>query len=152
MLMMVSGCSGSTSAVPDAAVTSAQRAALTHYYLERLWLADGFARVGCPVAVLGAARIGQRLRIYAVVHCTSVTVQCGAGTDYTEGLVADLIGTNVVGVKRDDAVDYNSMIAEGDIYPPVLRSTALNYINYDGPDWLRKLAARVAGCPQGIHP
>lgn len=151
MLMMVSGCSGSTGAVPHAPVTSAQRAALTRYYLARLWLADGYARVGCPVAVLGTARIGGRLRVYAVVHCTSVTPQCAGGTDYTEGLVADLIGTEVVGVKRDDAVYYDGMIAEGNIYPPALRSTALNYINYGGPDWLRTLAARDAGCPQGVH-
>jgi hypothetical protein len=79
-------------------------------------------------------------------------VQCAVGTDYTEGLVADLIGTKVVGVKRDDAIDYNGGIAESDHYPPVLRSTAISYMNYGGPAWLRKLAARVAGCPQGVHP
>jgi hypothetical protein len=150
-MLMLTGCSGSTNVVPHFPVTKAQQAALTHYYLQRLWFPDGFARVGCPVAILGAARIGQRLRVYAVVHCTSVTAQCAVGTDYTDGLAADLVGTEVVGVKRDNADDYNGMIAEGDIYPPALRSTALNYINYGGPAWLRKLAARVAGCPKGVH-
>ncbi|MGO8960699.1 MAG: hypothetical protein ACLQFR_25485 [Streptosporangiaceae bacterium] len=122
-----------------------------HYYRTRLWLADGYARVGCPIAVLGAARIGRRLRVYSVIHCTSVGPQCAGGTDYTEGLVADLKGTEVVSVKRDDAPSYDGMIAEGSIYPSALRSTALNYINYGGPTWLRKLAAKAAGCPQGVR-
>jgi hypothetical protein len=148
---MVSACSGPIGTVPHAPVTSAQRAAITRYYVTRLWLADGYARVGCPVAVLGAARIGRRLRVYAVIHCTSATSRCTGGTDYTEGLVTDLIGTKIVGVKRDDAIDYNGMIAEASIYPPALRSTALNYINYGGPAWLRKLAAEAAGCAQGVH-
>jgi len=142
-----SGCSS----VPPAQVTSAQLAAVTHYYLTRLWLPDDSARVGCPVDVLGAANIGRRLRVYTVVHCTSATARCAGGSDYTEGLVADLIGTKIVGVKRDDAVDYTGMIAEGDIYPPALRSTALDDINLGGPAWLRSLAAKVTGCPHGVR-
>jgi hypothetical protein len=149
--MMASGCSGSVGAVPHAPVASSQQTALTHYYLTRLWFADGAARVGCPIAVLGAAHIDGRLRIYAVVHCTSVSPQCAAITDYTNGLVADLIGTEVVGVKQDDAITSAGMIAEGNIYPAALRSTAFNYMNYGGPAWLRKLAARIAGCPQGTR-
>ena len=42
------------------------------------------------------------------------------------------------------------MIAEGNIYPAALRSTALNDINYGGPTWLSKLAAKVAAAPRGV--
>jgi hypothetical protein len=132
-------------------VTATQQESISRYYLARLWNADGFARVGCPVAVLGADRIAPRLRVYTVVHCTSVTVQCSGGTDYTEGLVADLIGTEVVSVKRDDAINYDGMIAQASIYPPALRSAAIDDMNHDGPPWLTSLAAKAAGCPHGVR-
>jgi hypothetical protein len=103
------------------------------------------------VAILGATRVGQDLRVYTVVHCTSVTPRCVDDTEYTEGLVAGLIGTKVVGVQRDDAPDYASMVAQGNIYPPALRATALSYINNGGPAWLSKLAAQAAGCAHGVR-
>jgi len=150
MLVITTGCS-LVNPAPHAPVTSAQRAAITRYYLTKLWLPDGFARTGCPVDVLGAARLGQRLRVYTVVHCTSATRGCVGGSDYTAGLVADLIGTKVVHVEQDDAEGYDGMIAEAGIYPTSVRSTALNDINGGGPAWLRELAARAAGCPNGVR-
>jgi hypothetical protein len=137
--------------VPHAPVTSAQLAAIDRYYLARLWLPDGDPRVGCPVDVLGAARVGRQLRVYTVVHCTSASRHCAGGVDYTAGLVADLVGTNIVRVQQDDAVGYQGMIAEGSIYPTSVRSTALNDIDNGGPGWLRTLAAKTAGCPDGVH-
>jgi hypothetical protein len=57
------------------------------------------------VDVLGAEVMSGRLRVYAVVHGTSFTAQCAAMTTYTEGLVADMAGTHVARVFRDDAID-----------------------------------------------
>ncbi|HEY1917413.1 MAG TPA: hypothetical protein VGH27_17745 [Streptosporangiaceae bacterium] len=152
----VAGCSG-FSPPPHAAVSAAQRAAISRYYLSELWPGqglgpgDGYPRVACPVDVLGAARTGRRLRVYTVVHCTSANQACAGGTEYTDGLVADLTGTTITGVQRDDAPYYSGMIAESKIYPPALRSAALNDINYAGPAWLATLAATTEGCPHGVH-
>jgi hypothetical protein len=137
--------------IPNAPVTSGQRAAISGYYLKNLWLSDGNPKVACPVDVLGATRTGHGLRVYTVIHCTSATAHCGYGTDYTEGLVADMTSAAVTDVQRDDAPDYSGMIAEGTIYPLSLRATALGYVNYGGPAWLRNLAAKTAGCPHGVH-
>jgi hypothetical protein len=137
--------------VPHAPVTSAQQDAISRYYLAKLWLPDGDPRVGCPIDVLGADRLGRRLRVYTVVHCTSASSHCAVGTDYTAGLVTDLVGTKVVRVRQDDAVGYDGMIAEGSIYPTSVRSTALNDIDNGGPEWLRTLAAKTAGCPDGVR-
>lgn len=150
MLLVTAGCSV-FDAAPHARVSSAQLAAITRYYRAKVWLPDGYARVGCPVDVLGAARLGRRLRVYAVVHCTSATRGCGGGSDYTSGLVADLIGIKVVRVQQDDAEGYDGMIAEGSIYPASVRSSALSDINNGGPAWLRQAAAKAAGCPDGVH-
>jgi hypothetical protein len=153
----VNGCSSAgqrsvpVGAVPHAPVSAAQRASLAHYYLTKLWLPDGFARVGCPVDVIGAARTGHELRVYGVVDCTSVTKSCDVGTQGTSGLVADLVGTDVIHAWQDDAIDEAGLISEAEIYPPSVRSAAVNDINTDGPSWLRTEAARVAGCPEGVH-
>jgi hypothetical protein len=157
MLGAVDGCSspgpgtGPVGAVPHAPVSAAQRASLARYYLTKLWLPDGFARVGCPVDVIGAAQTGRELRVYAVVDCTSVTRSCEVGTQGTDGLVADLVGTDVIHAWQDDAIDEAGVISEASIYPPSVRSAAVNDINTDGPRWLRTLAARAAGCPDGVH-
>lgn len=136
-------------------VSSAQRAAIAHYYLTKLWTSDGDPsdpRVACPVDALGAARIGGRLRVYTVIHCTSTTPRCAeGGTDYTVGLVADLARTTIVRAQQDDAEMESDAVSGARIYPPSLRSTALNYMNYDGPAWLRNLAAKDLGCPHGFH-
>jgi len=150
ILPVTAGCS-IFDAAPHAHVSSAQLAAVTRYYRTKVWLPDGYARVGCPVDVLGAARFGRRLRVYTVVHCTSATRRCIGGSDYTSGLVADLIGIKVVRVQQDDAEGYDGMTAEGSIYPASVRSSALNDINNGGPGWLRELAAKAAGCPDGVH-
>jgi len=150
MLLVATACSVFDPA-PHAHVSPAQLAAVTRYYRMKLWLPDGYARVGCPVDVLAAARLGRRLRVYTVVHCTSATRHCVGGSDYTAGLVADLIGTKVVRVQQDDAEGYDGMIAESSIYPASVRSTALNDIDNGGPGWLRELAAKVACCPGGVH-
>jgi hypothetical protein len=137
--------------VPRAPVSSAQQAAIGRYYLTKLWLPDGNPQVGCPVDVLGAARFGRRLRVYTVVHCVSASLHCAGGADYTAGLVTDLVGTKVVRAQEDDAVYYSGMIAEGSIYPASVRSTALSDIDNDGPGWLRELAMKTAGCPDGVR-
>lgn len=152
----VCGCTGA-GAAPDAAVSAAQRAAISHYYLSKLWPgqglgpSDGYPRVACPVDVLGAARLGRRLRVYTVVHCTSASKACVGGTEYTDGLVADLADTTITGIQRDDASGYDGMISEGRIYPPSLRSAALNAINDAGPAWLATQAATAEGCPHGVR-
>lgn len=150
VLLAMSGCSVVDPA-PHAPVSSAQRAAVTRYYRTKLWLPDGYARMACPIDVLAAARFGRRLRVYTVVHCTSFSRECAGGTDYTSGLVADLIGTKVVRAQQDDAEGYSGMIAEASIYPTSVRSAALSDINSGGPDWLRELAAKTAGCPDGAR-
>lgn len=138
------GCSGP--AVPHAFVSSAQRAAISRFYVRKLWLDDGHS-VACPVDVVGAQRIHRRLRVYTVVVCRSFTVRCAELTAYTEGLVADMAGTRVVSVLRDDAPDEEDAITEARIYPQSLRPVALGYINDGGPRSLWNVAARMAGCP-----
>jgi hypothetical protein len=154
--VIAGGCSGAaspavTGPVPEARVTAAQRAAITRYYLTNLWTSDGNPHVACPVDVLGAAHIGHRLRVYTVVHCTSTPHCARGGTNYTNGLVVDLAGTSVAGVQQDDAVMESEVVSEARIYPPSLRSRALNDVNYGGPAWLRNLAAKNAGCLHGLH-
>jgi hypothetical protein len=86
------------------------------------------------------------------VVCLSFTAKCvnwGAGT---EGLVADMTGTRVVGVLRDDAPDEEGAAAEATIYPESLRSVALSYINGGGPSSLWSRAATMAGCPHWTAP
>jgi hypothetical protein len=144
------GCSGP--AVPHAFVSPAQQAAISRFYVRKLWIDDGEPRVGCPVDVLGAQRIHGRLRVYTVVVCLSFTAKCidfGAGTD---GLVADMAGTRVVGVLRDDAPDEEGAVAEAWIYPESVRSGALGYINDGGPSSLWGRAAKMAGCPHWTAP
>jgi hypothetical protein len=143
--------SGSTDAISHAPVSTAQRTSLAHYYLTKLWQPDGSARVGCPVDVISAAQTGHELRVYAVVNCTSVTRSCDVETEGTDGLVVDLVGTNVVHAWQDDGIDEADVISEARIYPPSVRSAAVNDINTDGPRWLTTLAARAAGCPNGVH-
>jgi hypothetical protein len=104
--------------------------------------------VGCPVDVLGAQHMHGRLRVYTVIVCHSFTPRCAVSAAYTEGLVADMAGTRVVGVLRDDAPDEAGVMAEASIYPGSLRSAAVGYINDAGPSSLYNLAARMAGCPQ----
>ncbi len=147
-LMIACGCSGP---VPHAHVSSAQQRAITRYYLAKLYLSDGNPRVGCPVDILGAAHVGGRLRVYTVVHCTSASQNCAGGLDFTSGLVADLVGTKVVSTEQDDAEGYQGMISEASIYPPSIRSAAINDINSGGPVWLRQAAGVAAGCVHGVH-
>jgi hypothetical protein len=150
LAVVATSCSGA--AVPHAAVSPAQQAALSRFYVRKLWLSDGSHSVGCPVDVLGSLRIRRRLRVYTVVVCLSFTAKCvdfGAGT---EGLVADMAGTRVVGVLRDDAPDEELATAEARIYPPSLRSVALGYINDGGPSSLWHRAAKMAGCPHWTAP
>lgn len=144
------GCAGS--AIPHARVSLAQRQAISRFYIRKLWLADGSQSAGCPVDVLGAEVTGGRLRVYTVVHCTSFTAQCAAMTDYTEGLVADMAGTHVVRVFRDDAIDEAGAVTAAQMYPESLRSLALNYMNYGGPRSLWDLAAKAAGCAHWTAP
>jgi hypothetical protein len=85
--------------------------------------------------------------IATVVVCLSFTAKCVDFSAGTEGLVADMAGTRVVDVLRDDAVDEAGLLAEARIYPGSLRSVAVNYINYGGPSSLWDHAAKMAGCP-----
>jgi hypothetical protein len=150
LVILATGCSGT--AAPHAFVSPAQQSAISRFYVRKLWLSDGSHGVGCPVDVLGAQRIYGRLRVYTVVVCLSFTAKCadfGAGT---EGLVADMAGTRVVGVLRDDAPDEEGAIAEATIYPESLRSVALGYINDGGPSSLWSRAATMAGCPHWRAP
>jgi hypothetical protein len=146
MLMIACGCSA---AVPHAPVTPAERAALTRIARKDLWLNNGDTHVACPVDILGAAHIGRRLRVYTVVQCSSFDQHCVNDTSFTSGLVADLIGSKIVGVQLDDAEGYQGMISEADIYPSSLRSAALNYINGNASASLMQTAADEAGCPRG---
>jgi hypothetical protein len=150
LAVLAAGCAGS--AAPHALASLAQRQAISRFYTGKLWLADGSQSAGCPVDVLGAEVIGGRLRVYAVVHCTSFTAQCAAMTDYTEGLVADMAGTRVVRVFRDDAVDEAGAVTEAGIYPDSLRPLALNYMSYGGPRSLWDPAAKAAGCTHWTAP
>jgi hypothetical protein len=104
------------------------------------------------VDVLGAEVMSGRLRVYAVVHGTSFTAQCAAMTTYTEGLVADMAGTHVARVFRDDAIDEAGAVTEAEIYPESLRPLALNYMNYGGPRSLWDPAAKAAGCGHWTAP
>jgi hypothetical protein len=97
-------------------------------------------------ASLDILRIHRRLRVYTVVFCKSFTAQCAELTAYTEGLVADMAGTSVVGVLRDDAPDEETTVAEATIYPESLRAEALGYMNSGGPSSLHNRAAQI-GCP-----
>jgi hypothetical protein len=137
---------------PRAFVSPAQRQTIVRFYIRKLWLDDGSHSVGCPVDVLGAQVIQGRLRVYTVVHCISFTAKCADITDYTEGLVADMAGTHIARVFRDDAPDESGAITQAQIYPDSLRSQALKYINYDGPRWLWGHAAKTAGCPHWAAP
>jgi hypothetical protein len=147
LVILTSGCSGT--AAPHVFVSPAQQAAISRFYVTKLWLGetDESHRVGCPVDVLGAQRIHRRLRVYTVVVCKSFTAKCAELTAYTEGLVADMAGTSVVGVLRDDAPDEEGAVAEATIYPESLRSEALGYMNSGGPSSLYNHAAKMAGCP-----
>ena len=147
IVVAATGCSGP--GVPHAFVSAAQRAAISRFYVRKLWLWPGEEglSVGCPVDVLGAQRFHGRLRVYTVVVCKSFTARCAEVTAYTEGMVADMAGTRVVGVLRDDAPDEEGVIAEARIYPAPLRSVALGYITYGGPRSMWNVAARMAGCP-----
>jgi len=150
LVILATGCSGT--AAPHAFVAPAQQSAISRFFVRKLWLSDGSHSVGCPVDVLGAQRVHGRLRVYTVVVCLSFTAKCadlGAGT---EGLVADMAGTRVVGVLRDDAPDEAGGIAEARIYPESLRSVALSYINDGGPSSLWNRAANMAGCPHWRAP
>lgn len=147
---LAAGCA--SSAIPHAPVSLAQRQAISRFYIEELWLADGSQSVGCPVDVLGAEVMSGRLRVYTVVHCTSFTAQCAAMTTYTEGLVADMAGIHVVRVFRDDAIDEAGAVKEAEIYPESLRPLALNYMNYRGPHSLWDPAAKAAGCGHWTAP
>ena len=138
-------CSGPV--VPEAFVSTAQQAAISRFYVRNLWLSDGSHSVACPVDVLGAQPIQGRLRVYTVVVCLSFTAKCAELTQYTEGLVADLAGTRVVGVLRDDSPGEQGTVAEASIYPEVLRSLAIGYMNDAGPQSLWNVAATIAGCP-----
>ena len=147
---LAAGCA--SSAIPHAPVSLAQRQAISRFYIGELWRADGSQSVGCPVDVLGAEVISGRLRVYTVVHCTSFTAQCAAMTTYTEGLVADMAGTHVARVFRDDAIDEAGAVTEAEIYPESLRPLALNYMNYGGPHSLWDPAAKAAGCGHWTAP
>ncbi len=144
LVVAATDCSGP--AVPQAFVSSAQQAAISRFYVRKLWLGDSGHSVGCPVDVLGAQRIHGRLRLYTVVVCKSFTARCAELTAYTEGLVADMAGTRVVSVLRDDAPDEEGGAAEAWIYPESLRSIALGYINDGGPRSLWNVAAKMARC------
>jgi hypothetical protein len=139
------GCSGL--AAPHAFVSPAQQAAISRFYVRKLWIDDGESRIGCPVDVLGAQHIRGRLRVYTVIVCHSFTAKCALFTAYTEGLVADMAGTRVIDVLRDDAPDEAGDTAEASIYPESIRSAALGYINNAGPNSLYNRAAQMAGCP-----
>ena len=151
LAVLAAGCA-ETSHPPHAFVSPAQRQAITQFYMRKLWLDDGSHSVGCPVDVLGAQVIQGRLRVYTVVHCISFTAKCADLTDYTEGLVADMAGTRVARVFRDDAPDESGTITQAQIYPDSLRSLALKYMNYGGPRWLWGRAAKIAGCPHWTAP
>ena len=63
--------------------------------------------------------------------------------------MADMAGTRVVGVLRDDAPSPEAGgIAEAKIYPESLRSVALSYLNDGGPSslWKRGSAQRPDPC------
>jgi hypothetical protein len=145
LAVTATGCSGP--AAPHAFVSPAQQAAISRFYVRKLWFDEGLSRVGCPVDVLGAQRMRGRLRVYTVIVCHSFTAKCTEFTAYTEGLVADMAGTRVVGVLRDDTSDETEVVAEARIYPESLRSVAVGYINDAGPSSLWNRAARMAGCP-----
>jgi hypothetical protein len=145
LAVTATGCSGP--AAPHAFVPTAQQAAISRFYVRKLWFDEGLSRVGCPVDVLGAQRMRRRLRVYTVIVCHSFTAKCVEFTAYTQGLVADMAGTRVVGVLRDDAEDEAGVEAEASIYPESLRSVAVGYINDAGPSSLWNRAARMAGCP-----
>ncbi len=150
LVMLATGCSGT--AAPHAFVSPAQHSAISRFFVSKLWLSDGSHSVGCPADVLGAQRIRGRVRVYTVVVCLSFTAKCVNWGSHTEGLVADMAGTRVVGVLRDDAPDEEGVIAEAGIYPELLRSVAFSYINDGGPSSLWNRAAMMAGCPHWRAP
>lgn len=138
--------------------STARDAALTTFYMAKVWptwsgngspTAVG-SRAACPLHVLGAQRLGTRLRVYAVVHCSTVLVgHCDlSGSEYTNGLVADLVGRRVVHYASADAVDYEGEKAQiHALYPASLRGEAFADIDRGGPTALRQEAARLLGCP-----
>jgi hypothetical protein len=150
LAILATGCSGP--AVPHAFVSPTQRAAISRFYVRKLWLSDRSHSVGCPVDVLGAQRIHGRLRVYTVVVCLSFTAKCTNLDSGTDGLVADMAGTRVVGILRDDAPDEAGLVAEAKIYPDALRSAAISYMNDGGPSSLWIPAAKMAGCPHWSAP
>src|SRR6202171_1283289 len=74
LAIVASGCSDTVA--PHAFVSAAQQAAISRFYVRKLWFSDGSHSVGCPVDVLGAQRIHGRLRVYTVVVCLSFTAKC----------------------------------------------------------------------------
>lgn len=144
LVVAATDCSGP--AVPQAFVSTAQQAAISRFFVRKLWLSDGSHSVGCPVDVLGAQRIHGRLRVYMVVVCLSFTAKCANYGGHTEGLVADMASIRVVAVLRDGAPDDDGVAAEASIYPESLRSQAIGYINSGGPSSLWNRAAKMADC------
>jgi hypothetical protein len=145
LAIAATACSGT--AVPRAYVSPAQQTAISRFFVRNLWLSDGSHSVGCPADVLGAQHIAARLRVYTVVLCLSFTAKCANYGGHTEGLVADMAGSRVVSVLRDDSPDEDGVTAEAGIYPQSLRSAAIGYINDMGPSSLWSRAAKMAGCP-----
>lgn len=133
--------------VPHAPVSAAQRAALSRYYLVHEWpqmdWGPAARDVACPIDILGASRASRQLRVYTVVTCAD----CAAGGQMaTTGFVATLTGTSVSAVRMDDSPGYTGMIDEASVYPPSIRSTAINDIDYASPQWLAQRAIAAAGC------
>src|SRR5215470_6861677 len=105
MLALAAATTGCSRPAPHAFVSQAQQAAISRFYVRKLWIDDGEPRVGCPVDVLGAQHMRGRLRVYTVIVCHSFTAKCAVSAVLTEGLVADMAGTRIVCVLRDDAPD-----------------------------------------------
>lgn len=149
LALLVTACASVGPKPPQAFVSSAQRTAIARFYIEKLWqAADGSHSFGCPVYVLGAQKIHGQLRVYAVVHCMSFTAKCSVVTIYTQGLVADMVGTRVVRFFSVDSPVGAIAHAEARIYPESIRAKAFGYIDSDGPRWMWDRAAKAAGCPR----
>jgi hypothetical protein len=137
--------------VSDAQVTASQKQAIASYLMRyENFFRDHHTRAGCPVKVLGAsAAKGPVVIAYAVVHCFTAGPKCGTLTDETDGIVARLRGNRVLSARVDDAIDYQSGLAEEKIFPAGLRSQAFSDMDGDGPPGYDALAMRIAGC--GSH-
>lgn len=129
-----------------ARVTDVQKAAIASYFVHHDLTGTSFARVGCPVDVLGARRSGAEVTVYTVVHCWTGAQNCSGSYDGADGVVADLSGDRVESARFDDADDRRGINGEAVIYPPALRSLVEELMNDGGPDGYDAKAVAIAGC------